>query len=462
MKKTLFTVLILGIVSFLNAEAPNIDIDVIISPVVNQNAPKKVQKPEAVKTVSIKNSSTGETKQVQAATMQDAVNEVVGRDFTEEVVEIKTSSGVGYVASGKGYYKEYNNRNATLISQKEAYMTALLKAKGALAKYLDGLSISAKNELVETVLSADTDNETAVSRSSLGLEQIEASVNTILQGYVIYEVKEDKEEKRITVRIVSSPRTRGAGISLSPVAIKAYDYRSAFEKLYAELRTGLLPPEGARVFKCKDANGNEQLFCVGFGSSIVRTHKDPQTKAELKRSAKLTSSLRATRNLVGLLQGDKTMWKTGHISFTGNAMTDPGMKELQDKVDSEDIHKASPEAQEIQTEFQNITKQSNSYSSIVAGKLPAGVKEYSWIDNEGDWAYTLLIYYQSMTASMNTQKNQVEIVQTIPPDAANKSDADKKNAKIDGIGTAPADKKNEVPPKTVKPIQSFKANDADL
>ena len=462
MKKALISVLLLGVASFLIAEAPNIDIDVIISPVVNQNVPKKVQKPESIKTVSVKNSSAGETKQVQAASMQDAVNEVVERDFTEEVVEIKTSSGLGYVASGEGYYKDYKNRNATLMSQKEAYMTALLKAKASLAKYLEGLSVGAKNELVETVLSADTDNETAVSRSSLSSEQIEAYVNTILQGFVIYEVKEDKEDKKITVRIVSSPRTRGAGIALSPVAIKAYDYRSAFEKLYAELRTGVLPPEGARVFKCQDANGNEQLFCVGFGSSIVRTHKDPQTKAELKRSAKQISSIRAARNLVGLLQGDKTIWKTGHISVTGNAMTDPGMKELQEKVDSENIHKDMAESKEIQNEFLNVTKISNYYSSIVAGKLPAGVKEYSWIDNEGDWAYTLLVFNQSMTASMNAHKKQVEIVQTIPPDADNKPDADKKNSKIDGIGTAPADKTNEVPPKPVKPLQSFKANDADL
>ena len=38
------------------------------------------------------------------------------------------------------------------------------------------------------------------------------------------------------------------------------------------------------------------------------------------------------------------------------------------------------------------------YKSVTAGKLPAGIKQKSFIDEDGDWAIAISVYSASMTA----------------------------------------------------------------
>ncbi|MBQ6470579.1 MAG: hypothetical protein IJJ33_01225 [Victivallales bacterium] len=382
-------------------------LDAIVPPAADPKAPVTVQHPEAIQVSEVKNSSVGATQRVEAATMQDAVNKA--RTFTVAVTEIKVGSGIGYVASGTANYKPYRNRNASLISQRGAYMEALTKAKGNLAKYLYGMNVEAQEELKNSLATLDTDEETKAVTSNYRTESEKASVEAMLRGYVVFAVEDNPQSRKVTVTIATTPRTRAAALTVSPIAIASTDYRSAMQKLYAELSTGALPPEGARVIVVPDAKGNSQMFCVSFGSSIVRQHKNESVNAQLEEQARRVSSLRAARNMIALLNGDKFTWDSGHTDITKENYQDAGIKELLKKTDDGELSKQMGVAGDnLKETFLNVMKTTDAYKSSVKGKLPPGVQENSWTDDNGDWAYALLVYNPNMTASVIQNRESVE------------------------------------------------------
>ena len=441
-KQSMFRVVLLCalacIAGGLHGAAPSLD--ELVPPATDAKAPKEVVKPEAVKVTNVKNSSAGSAPRVQAATMQDAVNKA--RTLKAVVSEIQVGSGIGYVATATATYKTYKNRNATLISQRGAYMEALMKAKAELAKYLHGMTVSAQEELNNSLATFDTDEETKAMMDNYRMETVKEKVEAMLRGYVVFSVEEEPNSRKVTVTIASTPRTRAAGLSLSAVTIAATDYKSALSKLYAELTTGTLPPEGARVFVIPDAQGNKQRFCVGFGSAIVRRHQNANLEASLAEQAKRASSLRAARNLVALLHGDKIVWESGHTDITKEQYQDAGIKELLKKSGSDALAKAmGVTSQEEQDSFLNVLKTTDAYKSSTEGRLPAGVQENTWTDDNGDWAYTLLIYNPSMTASVIQNRDTRERLQQKPQN-----------------GTAPAPVKTQ--PTGIKPLDKV-TTDAD-
>ena len=406
-----------GIVVFCIGEmhaAPSLD--ELIPPATEAKAPTEVAKPEDVTVTNVKNSSAGSAPRVQAASMQDAVNKA--RTLTSVVSEIKAGSGIGYVSIGKATYKSYKNRNATLISQRGAYMDALMKAKAELAKYLYGMTVSAQEELNNSLATVDTDEETKAVMKNYRIESIKENVEAMLRGYVVFSVEEEPSTRTVTVTIATTPRTRAAGLSLSSVAIASTDFRSALNKLYAELSTGTLPPEGARVFVIPDAQGQKQFFCVGFGSAIVRRHQNASIAPQLAEQAKRASSMRAARNLVALLHGDKIVWESGHTDITKEQFQDAGVKELLKKSGDDSLAKVmGVTSQEEQDSFMNVLKTTDAYKSSTEGKLPPGVQERTWTDDDGDWAYTLLIYNPNMTASVIQNRDSRENLQKQPQNA---------------------------------------------
>jgi hypothetical protein len=425
-----------------DAAAPALD--ELIPPATESKAPKEVAKPEKVTVSTVKNSSAGEAPRVQAATMQDAVNKA--RTLKAVVSEIKAGSGIGYVATGTATYKEYKNRNATLISQRGAYMDALMKAKAELAKYLHGMTVSAQEELNNSLATFDTDEETKAVMKNLRVETITEKVEAMLRGYVVFSVEEDPNARKVTVTIATTPRTRAAGLTMSSVAIASTDFRSAMKKLYAELNTCTLPPEGARVFVINDAQGNKQYFCVGFGSAIVRRHQNASLEPQLAEQAKRASSMRAARNLVGLLHGDKVVWESGHTDITMEKYQDAGIKELLKKSGDDSLAKVmGGTSQEEQDSFLNILKTTDAYRSSSEGRLPAGVQENTWTDDNGDWAYTLLIYNPSMTASVIQNKDTRENLQQKPQNNA-----------------APATVPAKTVPTGIKPLDKVETNADEL
>ena len=433
---------ILGIiVGGVHAAAPSLD--ELVPPATDPKAPKEVAKPEAVTVANVKNSSAGEAPRVQAATMQDAVNKA--RTLTATVSEIKAGSGIGYVATGTATYKNYKNRNATLISQRGAYMDALMKAKGELAKYLHGMTVSAQEELNNSLATLDTDEETKAVMKNFRVESITEKVEAMLRGYVVFSVEDDPNARKVTVTIATTPRTRAAGLSLSSVAIASTDYRSALNKLLAELSTGTLPPEGARVFIIPDAQGNKQFFCVGFGSAIVRRHQNAGLEASLAEQAKRASSMRAARNLVALLHGDKIVWESGHTDITKEQYQDAGIKELLKKSGDDSLAKAmGVTSQNEQESFMNLLRTTDAYKSSTEGKLPPGVQENRWTDDGGDWAYTLLVYNPSMTASVIQNRDSRENLRQKPQN-----------------GTAPA-APAKTAPTGIKPLEKVTTDAEDL
>ena len=397
----------------------------LVPPAVDSNAPKEVQNPQAVNVTKVNNSSAGSTSRVQAATAQDAVNKA--RTLKSAVTEIQCGSGIGYVATGSAVYSKYRNRNAQLIGQRGAYMEALAQAKGNLAKYLYGMNVKAKEELKNTITSLDTDEESKALYRSYRVESVDSVVEATLRGYSVYSVEEDPQKRKVTVSIFTSPRTRAAAMTVSAVGIASSDFRSAMQKLLAELSTKTLPPEGAKVFFIPDAQGNRQVFCVGFGSAIVKENKNERLASALEDQAQKVSALRAERNLVALLHGEKTVWESGHIDVTKEREADPGIRELLKKTKNDDLAKPMGLDEDKSREnFLNVMRTTNAYKSATEGRLPPGVDKKYWTDENGDWAYALYIYNPNMTASVIQNRDTIENLNARPTQK-NQAPAPQKN-----------------------------------
>ena len=426
MRKNLCIALVF--VAMLLVAAPSLD--ELAPPAADPKAPTQVQNPSAVKVTAVKNSSAGATQRVEAATPQDAVNKA--RTLNTVVSEIKVGSGIGFVATGTAFYKHYRNRNAQLISQRGAYMDALMKAKAELAKYLYGMNVKAQEELKNSLASFDTAEENKALMNNYRMESVQSSVEAMLRGYVVFSVEDNPQKKKVSVTIATTPRTRAASMTVSAVAIASSDYRSAMQKLLAELSTGTLPPEGAKVFVIPNEKGENQVFCVSFGSSIIRRNDNERLSAALEEQANRVSSLRAARNMIALLNGDKILWETGHTDITKEREMDSGIKELLKKTKNDALAKplGLNGKEDINESFLNIVMTSDAYKSSTEGKLPPGVQEKKWTDDNGDWAYTLLIYNANMTASTVRNRSTLENLNARPGQNG-KGDAGKKAAPTD-------------------------------
>lgn len=209
------------------------------------------------------------------------------------------------------------------------------------------------------------------------------------------------------------------------------------QKLLAELSTGTLPPEGAKVFVIPNEKGEKQVFCVSFGSSIIRRNDNERLASALEDQAARVASLRAARNMIALLNGDKVLWETGHTDITKEKEMDSGIKELLKKTGNDALAKplGLNGKDDTQETFLNIVRTSDAYKSSSEGKLPPGVQEQNWTDDNGDWAYTLMIYNPNLTANTIRNRNTLENFNAKPNQAPGRKNASGDIKAIDKVET---------------------------
>jgi len=408
MKGIIFVVLFVFVSSISNAQMPSLDEFLPPAedePAKGKVAPTEIQEPQAIKvTKEVKTTDGDKTPVVQAANAQDAINKAVEvqREFDEDITEIKVGSGIGVVARGAASYEQYPNRNATLLSQRQAYVKAYMYAKKNLAEYMNGLTVDAQNELVESSDNIDTDQDSLANSKTVMMENNRQKVEGMLKGFVIYKVDDNLEEKLVTVSIVTTAKTRGETMQANAGTIVAKDFRLAMKQVLAKLKTGVLPPLGGKVISVPTKN---QLFFLGFGSEIIRHNKNKTVMRKNKQLALKIAEMRAKSALLGLITGDQTSW-SGDFSQS----TEESLKQFNEINNEDPMNEKGAinfeSLEDTRNTYLSRAKTTDAYRSAIKGQLPPGLKSSTWVN--GDWGYALYLYNPESTKKADKIRSKMQ------------------------------------------------------
>lgn len=329
---------------------------------------------------------------VEAETAQDAINAAVD-DHMIGSREVRFGSGFGWVATGASTYMDTANINASRISKRNAYVKAFIAAKKELAEALGGLSTEGNTKVVEAMLTMDSDTESLAASSSLTSESIKQAVDMLLRGFVVYEVFDDEERHLIYVSIVTTPKTRGKAGRVAGNVIEAASIGKGLETVLAEVKAGVVPPVGGRIITVKETG---EVAVIGFGSHVMRYHKNPAMQNKLRLQSLKIAPMRAKDALCGIIIGDKTMWEGDLNETTLEEIKDFEAAAKDDPL-AEDDADGIRKLEETKNTLTNIVTMNDTYESARKGKLPPGVRQKSWVGAD-DVAYAMAVYIPSASA----------------------------------------------------------------
>lgn len=310
-------------------------------------------------------------------------------DEGDGVKMIAVSSGVGILSTGSGSYNVYENRNASLLSKRQAYVKALQIAKKQLVENLEGMKNKCETIVDESMTMIDSGIESTANIASKMADSCSESVDGAIAGYVTFDVFDDPTEQFVRVSLISTPKTR----ELTKRQVGALTQTTApnviFKQIIDDLQAGIMPPVGAKVITNPDSG---ESYVMGFGSSIIRHNKNKNVQRKLLSAAKSQSQTKARNALIATMQGDKVYWEG-----SSDEMQSEGNKQFDFHPDTLDPKQVQVLGEE-QHEFINQFKQTDSYRTIAAGKVPPGVSVKTFKTSDGDWMLAVAIYSPSMEA----------------------------------------------------------------
>jgi hypothetical protein len=354
-----------------------------------------------------------EKDEVTAATPQDAINAAVQQnvkqlqDDIEEVGARMVSfpSGLGFVATGAAFYRNMPNPTATRIAKRQAYVIAFTKAKKNLAEILGGLSNEGKESVREELVNINLPEQEMTNIRTNSEEALRQTVDMLLRGFVIYEVKDDTANDTVFVSIVTTPKTRGQLSRPAPNVVEAENLRDGLNQVIAEVRAGLVPPVGGRIITMR-ATG-ETAF-VGFGSSVVRTSENRAVQARHNLDAQKIAGMRAKDALCGLIIGDKSTWEGSVAESMKDTVQGFESLNRDDPLAAKDPT-AVRKLEQARETFVSRIQSTDVYSSARSGILPPGVNSKTWFDEANAWSYGMSVYVPSLTnAAANAAREMRE------------------------------------------------------
>lgn len=354
-------------------------------------APVKSEKVPAPKAKVKKTGSV-----VEAENAQDGLNSALTQllESGDGVEEIVVPSGFAIISVASQTYTLYENRNATLIGKRNAYVKAMQKAKKELLAHGKEAESACNEARNKTVMSVDSGKDLAANKKESMSEKCDESVAGVLRGYVTYYTKDDTGAKTVTVALASSSNTRTAVNETAGAVITTSDVKKAWDSLIQEISDGLSPPVGARLI-----DGPKEKMIIAFGSAIIRKNKDSDLGNEMKELAKKQAQMRANNALVGFLKGDDLLWKGGFQEDTTEATQQLDVSEKEPaklKVLEKTKHT-----------FINTVSSSDDYQSVTKGVVPPGVKKKVFFDKNSDWAIAIAVYSPSATARAQKASNEM-------------------------------------------------------
>lgn len=314
------------------------------------------------------------------------------------VQEIKFPSGFGFVASGVATYSPMPNPTANLIAQRNAYQIAYMNAKKNLAGYLNELSSSAKEKLLNEYKTLITDSATLANVSQTNTENLNEFIKGLLKGYVVYKVSDTQNDGvgEVTVTIVSTPKTLAKTNRVTASSLTSDNIRNGLNEVLAELSTGLLPPLGGKVINIPQTG---ELAFVGFGSAVVPDNPDKGVQAKLALNAQKVSQMRARSALCGIILGDEIEASASHDQVTQSMSKQ--FEELQagDPTNGASSNAEINRLEEQVKSFVNTQLSTDQISSMRKGVLPPGVNTKTFMNPEKTIAQSISVYVPSVSAN---------------------------------------------------------------
>ncbi|MGF1885964.1 hypothetical protein L4D13_07480 [Photobacterium profundum] len=311
-------------------------------------------------------------------------------DEGDGVKMIAVSSGVGILSTGSGSYETYENRNATLLSKRAAYMKAFQIAKKQLVENMEGMSNMCATAINETMDAIDTATDSVANTTAMTSDNCAESVKGALAGYVTFDVYDDPAEKLVRVSLISTPKTREQTKRKVGALTQTTEPNAIFKQIIADLQSGVMPPVGAKVITNPDSG---ESFVLGFGSSIIRDNKNKSVKRKLVSMSKSQAQAKARNGLISVMQGEEVYWEGG---FSENQLEkNEQFSYPEDSIDPAD---ATALAEDKHT-FMNNMKHAESYKSFAAGKVPPGVSVKTFKSSDGDWMLAVAVYAPSLESA---------------------------------------------------------------
>jgi len=405
-----------------------------------QGGDEQIEKPEQVK---IKNDV------VEAASAQDAMNAAVQQnrkdlaadpEAASETPEIgvkllKFGSGRGILATGMATYSHVPNPTTTRILQRNAHVVAYIQAKAAMAQFTSGISVEGRTILTTMYKDINTDDANVVEESSVNVEQLNQAAEALLKGYITYSEKEIPDEENPEVRFVYvsiASTAKTLKLVTRQGAIQQVDkLLDGLNEMVLDIKNGWVPLVGGRVIMVPSS---KQTAFVGFGSAVVGTSRNRALLAKQRLAARKIAAARGRDALFGIIKGDKVIWQTG-----------VGSKTTQESKQALTYAKKDPLAQDHSAidealESYNSAAESDrgvqeTITSVRQGILPPGIREKTWLSADGNWAYSMMVYYPPLSDFAATTARRIRNAKLVAPvddgSTVSKKKSDKKRT-IDG------------------------------
>lgn len=369
---------------------------------------------------------------VQAATAQDAANAAVQENVKQMAAQaaslekspeigsrwIQFPSGAGIVATGMAIYQTMPNPTASRIAQRNAYVIAYTNAKAAMARQL-GKTTNVGQTTLKTVAATINGPQSLESASSEQLkEMIEQAAAALLKGYVTYSIQEqaDKdhpEVRTVYVTIVSTSKTQSTTVRTGGMQSVA-SLLTGIQNTLDEVKQGIVPPVGGRLVVVP---GTGETAFIAFGSAVVQSSPSPALQAKMKLDAQKIAAVRARDALAGMLQGDRVLWSSG-VSSTAVTGFEQTLDYLKHDAANASNSSVDEQLKSYNEKFLSSEALSETITSLRSGTLPPGIQEKNWLDTEGHWATSMVVYYPAVSSEVKKFADAMRAAQLVVPVAA--------------------------------------------
>ncbi|HPQ37904.1 MAG TPA: hypothetical protein PLW97_09705 [Synergistaceae bacterium] len=391
------------------AANPQFDIDAILQRTPVEASAAEVKQAAAEIPVTRTQDATLGVETVQTETLEEGLK-IVAAELGTGVRAIKAGSGIAFVATGIGDYRLYPNPNASRMSMRQAYVTALMNAKRELLTYLRGLSLQASQELYSSAQDFVDDTETLANRSDSYAQEIQRFTSGMIRGFTAYKVVDDHDKHVVYVSIVTSPKIRQAALARSNSVLEAANVATGLKRVFREIEGGVVPPVGGRVISVPETG---EVAVISFGSSIILDY-DGASASKEQRIASNRAKADADQAMVGILTGEDFLWESGmfRTQDESSANFETILKEDPYGNTVEERKKLA----EIRNTFLAQTRDGEHYKGIIQGNLPPGINSKTWISEDNGWAFVANVYLPSATAAAKEAARELGITVPEAPD----------------------------------------------
>ena len=316
---------------------------------------------------------------IKASSAQDAINaaanqlQASGRNGASW---IEIDGEIGIVSMGSAPWDSARmNPMLRLREQRLAWMEATMYAKSSMARFVEGASVRANEQLNKELSTRDTETLSQIESRNESSERITSSVSSVLRGATIYSVSEDADAGRVSVTLVSTPGSQSLGQIRNSEITGTRDIQQSLNTMVAEIRSGIVAPTGGRLLE-NPINGKRAW--VAFGSAVVNPQRTGALREAELDSARRTARIRAERAMVSILMGE---------AISEDDLLDSRYRKIQSRMD-DFLAKTSDEKSETLSE--QVTESNR--KSVANGQLPPNISSFELESPDGSWQYSILVH----------------------------------------------------------------------